>query len=182
MRQRLVFCLIAAALLALPTPGAAQHREPHAGSFAIGGDVGIYVPGTEFHAGFNPDIYAEIYALKWMSFRVMGAGASPKFDTDTEELRQARGTFNVLFNWEAELWHPFVTFGGGAYYVQARAAGVNVGPARTKGGGNFGAGIEYFARPKVTFKFEATYHYVPQGDLLGDPSGLALTMGLKKYF
>ena len=182
MRQRLVFCLFAAALLALPTPGAAQHREPHAGSFAIGGDVGVYVPGSEFHAAFTPQAFFEFYATGRVSVRAMGGGSDQKFDGTNDGLRQVRATFNVVINWEAELWHPFVTFGGGAYYVQPRLDGESYGSARTVGGGNLGFGVEYFWRPKVTYKFEATYHFVQQSDLPGNPSGMALTAGLKKYF
>ena len=182
MRQRLVFCLILAALLALPVPGAAQHREPHAGVLAIGASAGVYVPGSEFHAAFTPEGFLEFYLTDRVSLRGMVGYANPSFDSGNAELRQTRGTASVLFNWEAGLWHPFVGFGGGFYYVQPRASGEASGPARTRAGAHAGIGIEYFATPKITYKFEATYHLVQQGDLPGSPSGLALTAGLKKYF
>jgi hypothetical protein len=53
---------------------------------------------------------------------------------------------------------------------------------KTHAGFNAGIGIEYFTRPKITFKFETTYHWVQQGDFFGSPSGLAATVGIKKYF
>jgi hypothetical protein len=182
MRLRAVIVVCAALLLALPAPSAAQNREPHAGSFAIGGDAGVYVPGSEFHAGFNPAFLLEFYLTGRMSIRGVAAWTAPDLDTGVEQLRQFHGTGNVVFNWECEYWHPFVTFGAGAYLVQPRSAGVNVGPMRTLAGFNAGIGIEYFARPQITFKFETTYHVVQQGDLLVSPSGLSATVGMKKYF
>jgi hypothetical protein len=182
MRQRLVFCLFAAVVLALPVTGAAQHREPHAGSAAVGAGVGVYVPGSEFHAGFTPEGFAEFYVTGRLSLRALGGWTTPSLDDNTGEMRQVRGTFSVIYNWEAELWHPFVVVGGGLYRVQPRAQGENSGPVRTRGGGHVGIGVEYFAQPSVTFKFEATYSVVQQGDLPFNPSGLSLTAGLKKYF
>jgi hypothetical protein len=182
MRLRSAVVLCAAILFAMPALTAAQNREPHAGTFAIGGDAGTYVPGTEFHAGFRPDALLEFYITGRLSIRGMGAWASNGADNEIDSLRQVQGTLNVTWNWEAEYWHPFVTAGVGAYMLQARASGVDVGSMRTHAGGNFGVGIEYFARPKVTFKFETTYHWVQQGDFFASPSGLAATVGMKKYF
>ena len=182
MRLRAVCVFCAALLLALPALSAAQSREPHAGTFAIGGDAGVYVPGSEFHAGFSPAFLLEFYLTGRMSIRGVGAWTSPKLDNDVDELRQFRGTGNIVFNWEAEYWHPFITFGAGFYLAQPRSAGVNVGAMRTVAGFNTGIGIEYFARPQLTFKFETTYHVVQQGDLPYSPSGLAATVGMKKYF
>jgi opacity protein-like surface antigen len=182
MRQRLVFGLLALSLLALPVTAAAQHRQPHGGAFAIGGDAGVYVPGSEFHAGFNPDAFVEFYPTSRVSVRAMGAYTSPNFDNDTDELRQVRGSLNISYNWEADLWHPFVTAGVDGFLIQPRSAGENVGDSEARVGANVGIGIEYFARPQVTFKLEATYHYATRGDLPGSPSGIALTVGMKKYF
>ena len=182
MRLRAVIVFSAVLLIALPAVSAAQNREPHAGSFAIGGDAGVYVPGSEFHAGFNPAFLLEFYLTGRMSVRGGGAWTAPDLDTGVEELRQFRGTVNAVFNWECDYWHPFVTLGAGAYLVQPRSAGVNVGAMRTLAGFNAGIGIEYFARPKITFKFETTYHVVQQGDLPASPSGLSATVGMKKYF
>jgi hypothetical protein len=182
MRLRLVIVLSAVIVFALPELSTAQNREPHAGTFAIGADAGVYVPGPDFHAGFSPDVFLEFYLTGRFSLRGMGAFARPKADNDIDELRQYQGTFNLVINWEAGYWHPFVTAGGGGYLVQARSGGVDVGSMHTLAGCNFGAGVEYFARPKITFKFEATYHYVQQGSLFASPSGLAASVGVKRYF
>jgi opacity protein-like surface antigen len=182
MRLRLVIVLSAVILFALPGLSTAQNREPHAGTFAIGADAGVYVPGPDFHAGFSPDFFLEFYLTGRLSLRGMGAFARPKADNDIDELRQFQGTLNLVVNWEADYWHPFVTAGVGGYGVQARSGGVDVGSMQALAGCNVGAGIEYFARPKITFKFEATYHYVQQGSLFASPSGLAASVGIKRYF
>jgi len=182
MRIRSAIVLCAVLLSALPAVSAAQHREPHAGTFAIGGDGGVYVPGSDFHAGFRPDVLLEFYFTGRLSVRGMGAWASNGADNDVDSLRQLQGTINLSWNWEAEYWHPFVTAGVGGYMLQARSGGVDVGNMATHAGFNAGVGIEYFARPKIAFKFETTYHWVQQGDFFGSPSGLAATVGIKKYF
>lgn len=183
MRLRLVLCLAVAAVLVVPMAAAAQNREPHALSVAIGGDLGVFVPDEELHATFSPDAFVEFYVFGRMSIRAMAAWARPAYVSGDRSLDQLRGTVNVLFNWEKELWHPFITAGAGAYAVQLRAGDETVGSRSTKSGFNAGGGIEYFWAPKVAVKVEATYHWVRQGDLPGGgASGLAISAGLKKYF
>jgi hypothetical protein len=48
-------------------------------------------------------------------------------------------------------------------------------------GFNLGGGLEYFVHRQVSQKGEGRYHFVE--DTRGrDPSGLAITAGLKTYF
>jgi len=182
MRHRLVLALSVLSLLALPGAAVAQHRQPHAGSFAIGADAGVYVPPEEFHAGFNPDVFAEFHFTGRIALRGTVAYTAPNFDFDTAEIRQVRAVADLVINWETGLWHPFVNLGFGGYWLEPRSNNQSAGSWQTKGGISLGGGLEYFVRPKIAFKFETTYHYVPQGDLPGRPQGLAATVGIKKYF
>jgi opacity protein-like surface antigen len=88
---------------------------------------------------------------------------------------------SVIYNWEAQEWHPFVVGGAGAYVLMTNT-GSHYGPTQTRLGLHLGAGIEYFARPNLSVKLEATYQFVGRaaGGIL--PSGMELTVGLKRYF
>ena len=184
MRLRSVIVLSAVILFAMPALSAAQRREePQAGTVAIGFEGGFLVPDEDFHTGFTPAALAEFYIGPRVSLRAMGGWSRNEFVSwNNRYLEQWRMSFNVIYNWEAEYWHPYVMAGIGGHRVRTWEDDVTQTPWQSRVGYNVGGGIEYFARPKVTFKFEAAYYYCDHPPLVHESSGLALTVGMKKYF
>jgi len=183
MRLRTAIALCVVILFALPAVSAGQNREPQAGSAAFGVDAAFYVPDEDFHTGFSPAAYMEFYVTPRLSVRALGGWSRNEFVTMNDRfLEQFRMAFNVTYNWEAEYWHPFVTAGVGGHRVRTWQDDVTQTPWQTRVGLNIGGGIEYFVRPKVTFKFEATYYYCDHPPLEHESFGLALSAGIKKYF
>lgn len=184
MRLRSWFPICVMALVAGTGVASAQlHREPAAGSITVGADLGVVVPDEEYHTGFAPGVYAEYYITDRVSLRVLGGWARNNVvGTDDLFLEQYRGHVNVAYNWEREEWHPFVTAGIGGHSLRLRED--DHGSSRWHGrlAANVGGGIEYFVRPKVTFKAEAAYLWVERGSLDVEASGVALSLGIKKYF
>jgi opacity protein-like surface antigen len=183
MRLRTLTALLVMAVFTLPAVAAAQHREPAAGSTAIGGDLGVFVPDEEYHTGFAPSVTGEFYLLPRVSLRVLGGWSRNRFVNSNERfLDQYRGSVNLVYNWEGELWHPFVTGGIGAHRIRVWQDEVETAGWYNRFGLNVGAGVEYFVRPKVTFKAEGVYHWVDQSDLPEEARGFAVSIGMKKYF
>lgn len=184
MRLRTLATLFAIAALALPMGAAAQNREPEAGSFTVGGDVGFLVADdNDFHVGFTPAVHGEFYATPRISLRALGGWSRNRFiGTQDRYLEQYRAAFSVIYNWEGDLWHPFVSAGIGVHKLRHWRDGIEDSGWFNRTGLNVGAGIEYFARPKVTIKAEALYHRVDTPEELTNASGFALSVGLKKYF
>jgi hypothetical protein len=186
--------LVALALLAAPALSSAQERqpaagglqterEPKAGSIAIGGDLGIQVPDAAMHTGFAPDVFGEFYVTNRVSVRLMGGWVRNRIkDTESFYLDQMRGHLNVVYNWEAELWHPFVTAGVGAVGVREYEDEVVNSGWRGRLGANAGLGIEYFAHPTLTYKAEAGFFWVNPHGLQQEAHGFSLSLGIKKYF
>ena len=182
LRDLVTFSLLLTVLL--PASAAAQTREPHALSVAIGGDVGLSVIDDDYHAGFSPSAFAEVYLLPRISVRwTTGFQKNTLVDQYGLFLEQYRNSANVVFNWDSELWHPFVTAGGGWHSMRGTQ---DDGPSSEwvhRAAANGGVGIEYFARPKLTIKSEATYYWVSgEDDEHVGASGWVLSVGLKKYF
>jgi opacity protein-like surface antigen len=183
MRLRLLSALTVVVTITLAAPAAAQHREPNAGSLAAGADAGFIVGDQVFHVGFTPAAFAEFYFTSRVSGRVLGGWSRNEFvNRDNRHLEQLRAAFNVAYNWEYELWHPFVTGGISVHRVHTSMDDVEDSESISRPGFNAGLGAEYFASQKVSLKFEATYYWVSQGDLPADASGVVLSIGLKKYF
>ena len=183
MRLRLLSALAVVVTITLAAPAVAQPREPKAGSVAIGADAGFIVAHSEFHVGVMPSAFAEFYFTSRISGRVLGGWSRNEFvNRDSRYLEQLRAALNVAYNWEFELWHPFVTGGVSIHRVRTWADDVEDSGWFSQPGFNAGLGVEYFARSKVTFTFEATYYRVRQGDLPAVATGFALSAGIKKYF
>jgi hypothetical protein len=172
---------LAGLLLAREANAQPQRVQPAAGTFSVGGDVGLFVPRHDLEPTIGVDVFGEFNVLDRVSARLLVGYADPNLVGSETSLLQARATASVLYNWEAEAWHPFVLGGVGAYVLMTNS-GTSDGPTTTRLGLHLGAGIEYFARSNIAVRFEATYHVlgrVPGGIL---PSGLVLTAGLKRYF
>jgi hypothetical protein len=183
MRLRVLSALTLVAAITLTAPAAAQQREPESGSVAMGADAGFMVAGEEFHVGFTPAVFAEFYFTSRISGRVLGGWSRNAFvDQDSRSLEQVRAAFNVVYNWEYELWHPFVTGGVSVHRVRTRIDDVDPAGWLSRPGIDAGLGVEYFARSKISVTLEGTYYWVSRGDLPVASSGFVVSAGLKKYF
>jgi hypothetical protein len=168
--------------LCLPAPAVAQPRVPDTAMSAVEGAIGVFLPGDPLDTAVTVHGAYQYFftprtgvrgTLGWTNPNLMGTGAS---------LRQVRAGVDLLYNWEGGQWHPFAGAGGGAYFLQRRVGGQATGPSGTQAGVNLLGGVEYFASRRVAIKGEAAYHWISQGDLPWSPSGLALTIGIKRYF
>jgi hypothetical protein len=171
--------------LALPSAAQAQRRMPAAGSGAVGGDVGIFLPqDDELDSGLVLDGFYEYYFEPRTSLRLMVGYMNPGLDReDDDSLRYVRVGGDVVYNWEGGAIHPFVGAGLGVYMMQFKDNGESVGDSESKFGGNLFGGVELFTSPTFSVKGEAKYHIVGEIENTSvNPSGLSLTIGVKKYF
>jgi len=190
LRLFVVTCIAAALLSLAPASAVAQQPtdqpkvQPAAGNVAIGADIGFYKPDEEYKVAFTPQAYVEFYLHDRWSIRAMLGWERPRSMTGGSSMDHIRGTANLIYNFEAGYWHPYISLGYGAYVAQNREVDDNWDtPRYTKWGPNIAAGIEYFWSPKITIKFEINVHMVHPIAELGDgPGGFAVTLGLKKYF
>ena len=173
--------ILTVTVLALPATALAQ-RVPATDSAAIGGDVGLFFPRQD-GMKFGPTLegFYEYYFQPRTSVRIGLGWARPKFDPFTEDsVRYLRVPVDVVYNWEGGAVHPFVGAGLGVYFLQQQHNGNNAGDSQTKLGGTLFGGVELFTGRTTALKFEARYHAVQRTFI--EPDGLALTVGLKKYF
>lgn len=183
MRLRTVVALSLVALFALPALSAAQHREPHAGSITLGADFGFYVPDEDFHTGIFPTVTTEIFVTPRISLRALYGWSRNEFvDLQQYYMEQHRLGFSAIWNWELEYWHPYVLAGFGGHAVRQYRDDGSTSGWENRAGYHVGGGVEYFVRKKITYKIEGTYYHVMDHPVGFEPSGFAITMGLKKYF
>jgi hypothetical protein len=176
--RTLALCLV---LIALARPAAAQ--TPDTGLIGAGADLGVLFPDEAFENTLAFDVFGEYYVTPRVSVRGMFGLASPGFDGRTEDhFRQVRLLFNGVYNWEFVQWHPFVTAGAGAYFVRSLLDGREDPEGETRGGLNFGGGVEYFTSRVDAIKGELRWDIVSDPPGLPDASGLTLTIGYKRYF
>lgn len=150
---------------------------------AAGGDFGVLFPDEAFETTVTLDGFAEYYVTPRISVRGMLAWASPGFDNRTEDkFRQVKLLFNGAYNWEFVEWHPFVTAGAGAYFVRQLFDLAPDPDGETRGGLNFGAGVEYFTGELSSIKAEGRFDLVSHPPGLPDATGFTLSVGYKLYF
>ncbi len=177
------FCFALAIVLAVPSLSLAQRRVPATESAAIGADVGLFMPREEaLDAGPNLEGFYEYYFAPRTSVRIGLGWANPDFDREEDDsLRYVRIATDVVYNWEGGAIHPFVGAGLGVYFLQLRDNDRNLGDSEFKLGATIFGGAEFFTSRRVSVKAEARYHLISDLDSL-NPDGLALTIGVKKYF
>jgi hypothetical protein len=170
-------------VLAVPSLSLAQRRVPATDSAAIGADVGLFLPREEaLDTGPTVEGFYEYYFAPRTSVRIGLGWANPEFDREEDDsLRYVRIATDLVYNWEGGAIHPFVGAGLGVYFLQLRDNGRDLGDSESKLGGTVFGGLEFFTSRRVSVKAEARYHLVSDVDSL-NPDGLALTIGLKKYF
>jgi hypothetical protein len=158
-------------------------RTPHADSAAVGGDIGVFIPQDDFlDNGLNLEGFYEYYISSRTSIRLGAGWMYPKFSHDDEDgFRYIRVSGDIVRNWEGGSVHPFVGAGLGVYFIQEKDNGNSFGDDHTKLGGTIFGGVEFFTSNTVSVKGEARYHLIDNINGL-NPDGLALTIGLKKYF
>jgi opacity protein-like surface antigen len=184
MSRRFLGVLILASCIAWPGASTAQERAPHAGSTAVGVDVGAFVP-KESQLDNAPivSVLLEYYLTPRVSLRTDFGFTDPGFASEsTDSLRQIPLRLDVNYNWERGRWHPFVGAGAGAYFLRFKDNGQPIGETETKAGFNLGGGIEYFTGRTVALKGEARYHVIDNMRSGHDPSGWVFAGGLKKYW
>jgi len=187
MRKFFIGSLVLAVVVVSAASSSAQdsrRRQPHTGSEAIGFDVGAFVPNDE---SFNSDLLVEglfeYYVRPRVSLRTEFGFTDPGHSREpVDSLRQVPLRLDVNYNWEGGVWHPFVGAGVGAYFLRQKDNGVPFGQTFTQAGVNLGGGLEYFLNRRVTVKGEARYHRIDSLPGGPDPSGWALTIGMKRYY
>jgi hypothetical protein len=159
---------------------------PHAGAGGVGAEVGVFVPKDDAMTS-GPSIggFYEHYLTARDSVRLGAEWQNPKVDVEhADSIRQVRVGGDLVHNWEGGTVHPFVGVGLAGYFLQRRDNGTDFGDGATKLGGTLLAGAEFFASKTFSVKGEARYNVVSKVGSWGDynPSGLALTIGVKSYF
>lgn len=184
MVRRILGVLIVVSCIAWPGLAVAQERAPHAGSTAVGFDVGAFVPAeSELDNALIFSALLEYYLTPRVSLRTDFGLTDPGFSRESaDSLRQIPLRLDVNYNWERGKWHPFVGAGVGAYFLRFKDNGQAFGDTETKPGVNVGGGIEYFTGRTVSLKGEARYHAIGNTRAGTDPSGFVVTGGLKKYW
>ncbi len=174
--------ILTAVLLALPSTAAAQ-RVPTTDSGAIAGEVGLFIPRDDaLSPGPTLEGFYEYYFSPRQSIRLGLGWARPEYDSDERwKLRYLRVPIDLVYNWERGAVHPFVGAGLGIYFLQETFDGDNRGDSETKLGGTLFGGVELFTTRTASVKIEGRYHAVSNVGGL-NPDGLALSVGLKKYF
>jgi hypothetical protein len=176
---RILAALLFAIVFALP----ARAQTPDTGLIAVGANFGVFFPDEAQEKTVTIDGQAEWYVTPRISVRGLFGWASPGFENRTEDhFRQVRLLFNGVYNWERREWHPYVTAGAGVYFVRELLDGFDDPDSETRGGLNFGAGVEYFTGQMTSVKGEARFDIVSHPPGLGDASGFTITMGIKRYF
>ncbi len=185
MNRVINICLLAYIGIIVPALAHGQSRTPTADSAAIGGDVGLFLPGADdLTAGLDLFGFYEYYTAPRTSVRLGMEWMNPQYDEDRDpdaSVRFIRIGGDVVYNWEGGAIHPFAGAGLGIYILQQRNNGQNEGDAETKFGGNVFGGLEFFTNRTTSVKAEARYHAVLNANGF-NPDGLSLTVGLKKYF
>ena len=174
------FIILAALALLFPLTAAAQPRE---GQVALGGDIGLFFPTDEqLDGALIGGAFVEIYPSARLGIRPSLFVTSPEYDRGTDEHeRQMRLGVDAIYNWEAGKVHPFVGAGLGAHFLQFTADDEEIGDSDTELGFAALGGIEVFLNRAWTLKGEGRYQWVDDERGI-NPDGLALTIGLKRYF
>ena len=181
MKSRIRISILALAVAVSPAVAAAQTPRPDSG--AIGGDIGVFVPKDErLDSGLNLEGFYEYYPSARTSVRLGVGWAHPKFSFNDEDgMRYFRVAGDIVYNWEGGTIHPFVGAGLGVYFLQETDNGESLGDSESKLGGTVFGGIELFTSNTLAVKAEARYHLIANPGAF-NPDGLAVTIGLKKYF
>lgn len=179
--QRSCFTALVALFL-LPASAGAQ-PVPAAGQVAAGVEFGVFPPtDSQLSAGLVGGGLLEVYATPRLGVRGTVTAIRSGYDRfDNDDERQLRLGVDVIYNWERGAVHPFVGGGVGMHFLRFHRDGRNEGPNDTAFGTQALGGIEFFMNRAWTLKAEGRYQWVGDRPNL-NPDGLALTIGVKRYF
>jgi hypothetical protein len=170
-------------LCALLLPSVARAQTPAPRMEAVGGSIGIFIPDEAFDNALTLDAFVEHYFSRRVSGRVLFGWTNPEITGPSDDhFRQVKLLFNGVYNWEGGAWHPFVTGGAGFYFVRLKRDDRPDPDGETRGGLNLGGGTEYFIDSQTTIKGELRWDIVSHPPGLFDATGVALTIGIKRYF
>lgn len=174
--------ILLAVTLALPSRVHAQ-PVPDTGQIAAGIDLGWFVPSDDqFDSSIAGGGYFEFYLTPRLGLRTGATAMRPAYVRGVEEQeRQLRLGADLVYNWETGRVHPFVGAGVGWHLMRLYERGENIGPNHNKLGLSLLGGAEVFVSRAWAIKGEARYQWVADTPLV-NPSGFALTAGLKRYF
>lgn len=179
MRYRLLTAIL---LVLTPAVLRAQAPVPDTGMAAVGGEAGAFVPSEDhLEPGLALEGTFEYYLSPRLGLRLGFGWTEPDFDFGNDSLRYLRFPLDMVYNWEGGELHPFVGGGIAAYLLHVRPPGRRGYDSESKLGATIFGGIEIFNTRTVAIKGEARYHIVPEIGSI-DPSGLSVTVGLKRYF
>src|SRR5688500_1552844 len=143
--MRRIGWIVLAALLVVPASARAQTRVPDSQSMAVGIDAGILFPGDHLEPGPLVNGLWEYYFTPRAGIRTTLGWANPSFEREDEDSqRQIKLALDLLYNWEYGKVHPFVTGGGGVWFLQEKDKGDNIGDSEQQGGLLVRAGITYY--------------------------------------
>ena len=114
--------IVSTLALCIAVPAQAQRREarnPHQGSSAVLGEVGLFLP-TQDGMTTGPAVEGayEYYLTARNSLRLGAGWANPKLDREhSDSTRQVRLGADLIHNWEGGAVHPFVGAGVGSYFL-----------------------------------------------------------------
>lgn len=179
--HRLCFSALAALLL-VPVAASAQ-PVPTAGQVAAGAELGVFPHADpRLSPGIVGGGLLEVYATPRIGVRGTVTAIRNGYDRlDGDDERQLRLGLDVIYNWERGAIHPFVGGGVGMHFLRFHRDGRNEGPNDTAFGTQVLGGLEFFLNRAWTLKGEGRYQWVGDRPNL-NPDGLALTVGVKRYF
>ena len=181
MRLMRLFCIAAVLNCLFLLPASAQ--TPDTGLIGVGADLGVLFPDEDFEKTLTWDVFGDWYLTPRFSVRGMFSYASPGFENRTEDhFKQSRLLFNGVYNWKRGALMPYVTGGAGFYFVRELLDNAPDPDSDTRGGINFGGGLEFFVGPKGALKAEGRWDIVSQPAGFPDATGFSLTFGYKHYF
>lgn len=162
---------------------AAVAAQPNAGQVAVGAEFGVFLPADEqLDSGLVGGGLIEFYATPRVGIRGTVTAIRNDYERggDDEE-RQLRFGADVIYNWEFGSVHPFLGGGVGVHLLRFYDEGDNIGPNDTEFGTQVLGCAEFFMNREWTIKAEGRYQWVGDRPLF-NPDGLALTIGVKRYF
>jgi opacity protein-like surface antigen len=184
MRFGRLICIAAVLSSLFLLPASAQTITPRdEGSIAVGGDLGVLFPDESLESTFTWDGFAEYYVKPRLSIRGLFGWANPGFENRTEDkFRQFKLLFNGVYFWDQGKLHPFATAGAGFYFVRQLLEGADDPDSETRGGLNFGGGIDYSFNPQSAVRTELRWDIVSHPPGLPDATGITWVFGYKRFF
>ena len=149
-----------------------------------GVDGGVFFPDEAFESALTLDGYGEFYLTPRISVRGMLAWTNPGIDSRTgDHFRQVKLLFGGNYHWVYKSLRPFAGGGAGAHFVSLKIDdGLEDPEGETRGGIYFGGGSDIILNEESAIKVEFRWDLISHPPGLPDASGMALTVGYKRFF